>query len=372
MTELPSVLHLGTAQSWRGGEQQIAYLFEELSKQGVGQTLLAAKNSPLAQYGRKKQWNVHTASKKSSLPLNMARKLAQLCAENTFDLVHLHDSHAHTTAILAASFFGLSQDLVVSRRVDFPVGKTWFSRFKYNHPQVKRIVCVSEEIKKVMARSIRQPERLRVIHSGVDLQKFPAKVPGKLRQEFDISPDRLLVGNVAALADHKDYPTFIDTVALLKENGTEAIFIIMGDGPERDSIVEYARRKKVSDKIIFTGFRTDIVDLLPELDLLLFTSKMEGLGTSLLDAQAAGVPIVATKAGGIPEIIKDGINGKLAPVGDAKALATAVHEVLTNKGLRRQLSQAGHQSVKSFSKDQMAQRMLEQYQNILQNEQSTP
>lgn len=365
MAKPPHILHLGTARSWRGGEQQIVYLIEELLKLGGSQSLLAVRHSPLALYAEKKDWMVYTAPKKTSLPLQMAAKLARICRQEQIEGVHAHDSHAHTAAILAAEFFGMALPIVVSRRVDFPVGSSWFSRFKYNHPQVKRIICVSEIIQSVMQNCLKQPARLSVVHSGVDLNKFPRQGAGKLRGEYQIPLETPLVGNVAALADHKDYPTFVDTVALLKERGAHAAYFIIGDGPERAQIEAYVRTKDLQEDIIFTGFRKDIEVLLPELDLLLFTSKMEGLGTTLLDAQAAGVPILATRAGGIPEIIEDGKNGKLAPVGDAAFLADLAEELLTNKTLRKQLAEQAQAQVGLYSKEKMAEKMLLQYQEII-------
>ena len=120
-------------------------------------------------------------------------------------------------------------------------------------------------------------------------------------------------------------------------------------------------QKRLSEKIILAGFRPDVPEILPEIDLLLFTSKTEGLGTSLLDAMACGVPVVATHAGGIPEIVEDEVSGLLAPVSDAESLARQVRRLLEEPGLKQRLTQAAHRNVQAFSKEKMAAAILDLY-----------
>lgn len=364
MTEqAPGILHISTAHSWRGGEQQVAYLLENLHKQNVAVGLIAARDGKLARWARTKNFPLREATKKTSLPLGFARLLADFFKEGAFDLVHAHDSHAHTAAILAARFFGMKAKIVVSRRVDFPVGQNWFSRYKYNHPQVKAILCVSKAIKEVMKGCIARPERLRVVYSGIDLEKFPAKPPGNLRREYNIPDHRLLIGNVAALADHKDYPTFIDTVAKLQRSGLEASFFIIGTGPLEQKIKAYAAEKQVT--LIFTGFREDVTEVLPELDILLFTSKMEGLGSTVLDAFAAGTAVVATAGGGIPELVKHNETGLLAAVGDSEGCAKHVTKLANEPPLRAALRDQARKFVQGFSLQHTALRTLAVYRQIV-------
>src|SRR5690606_32318917 len=149
----------------------------------------------------------------SSLNMLYAKKLSGLCRKMQIDICHLHDAHAHSYAILAASFFNNKVPLILSRRVDFPIKKNWASNYKYNHPSIKKIICVSETIVQITAKGIRDKSKLLCIHSGIDLDKFTNS--GNLRREYDIDDDCILVGNTSALADHKDYFTFVDTAKLL-------------------------------------------------------------------------------------------------------------------------------------------------------------
>jgi L-malate glycosyltransferase len=175
----------------------------------------------------------------------------------------------------------------------------------------------------------------------------------------------LLIGNTSALEDHKDYFTFIDTVALLK-NGIDFKAFVIGDGSLTDELKKYASEKGVSAHIIFTGFRKDILKVLPALDIFLMTSKEEGLGTSILDAFAANVPVVATRAGGIPEMVLHEETGLLANIGDAKTLSDHIVSISSNASLRLTLINGATLKLDEFSKEKTAALTLAHYQEILQ------
>lgn len=306
------------------------------------------------------------APKKGGLPFGFAKALSRYAKTNRATLLHAHDSHAHTACILATVFYGLQLPIVLSRRVDFKVGKSWFSRYKYNHPLVKRILCVSEAIAAIMAQCIKNPERLQVVYSGVDLAKFPAQAPGLLRKEFGLLPDVPLIGNVAALADHKDHFTFLDIVEILQRQKFKGHFFIIGAGEKREALEMYCHAKNLQEVVTFTGFRKDVNQLLPELDAFLFTSKTEGLGTSVLDAFAAKVPVVATAGGGIPELVKHQQTGLLAPVKDAPALAQHLQLLFSDDLLRAKLTKNAWDFVQGFAKEKTAEKTLAIYKEVFQ------
>lgn len=367
MAKSLNILHISTPKSWRGGEQQLAYLFEELDKAGQNQILLTRKGSELAQKGKLQGWKVIEQAKNTAIDLVFAAKIGKVCRENKIDLIHTHDAHAHTFTILSAVFFGNKTPLVVSRRVDFPIKPTRFSRFKYNHPIIKRILCVSNAIKEITAKDIQNKSVLKTVHSGIDIERFKyeKKDCTQLRTEFGISADTPLIGNVAAIAPHKDYYTFIETVKLLKKQGLKAKYFIIGDGPMREEIVTKVKAEKLANDILFTGFRNNIPEILPELDVFLITSETEGLGTSVIDAFACKVPVVATRAGGIPELVKNGITGVLANVKDAKGLANGVMKVINGKFDLVAMAQNQIATAQEFSKATTATKTLAEYYSLL-------
>ncbi len=356
------VLHVSSALSWRGGEQQVAWLLEELRTAGVEQQVYCPTGTPLATYAEEKQYAWTGYQKTSSLSVAAARGLKRAADDYQADIIHLHDSHAHTYAVMAATFFSLKTPLVLSRRVDFPIAKSWASKWKYNHSSIKKIICVSDFIQELIRPQINDPKKITTVHSGVDLTRFSNQKNGKLHSLIGLPRDTVLIGKVAAIAPHKDFFTFVDTCVLINQQKPEVEFVIIGgDGGEEALIRTYIEEKKLDDKIHLVGFQNNVPDLLQDLTLFLFTSKTEGLGTSLLDAAAAGIPIVATRAGGIPEIISDGENGRLAAVGDAEALAGAAVEILQDEALQKRYSKRGLELVKRFDKKETARKILAVY-----------
>jgi glycosyltransferase involved in cell wall biosynthesis len=141
---------------------------------------------------------------------------------------------------------------------------------------------------------------------------------------------------------------------------------VIGAGSLQEELKAYCSKKGLSAYVIFTGFRKDILQVLPALDLFLITSNEEGLGTSVLDAFAAGIPVVATAAGGIPEMVENRQTGMLEQVGDSPALARAVAEVMADHSLRMSLIAHAKEKVKIFSKEATANKTLEIYNEIIQ------
>ena len=361
-----SIMHVSTPSSWRGGEQQLYYLMEELEKQNISQYLFCRSGGALAAKAKGSALNVIEQKQKGGLDLSFARQLAQRCKSLEITHLHTHDSKAHTLALLSCVLFKNKATIIVSRRVDFKAGKSAFSAWKYNHRAVKKIICVSKAIEKVMKPAIKQPKKLCTIHSGIDLTRFEGLKAGDfLRRTYNVSDQVKLIGNTSAIAPHKDYFTFVDTAKILLNQGLHAKFFIIGEGPEREKIEQYIKDHQLEKQIILTGFQEDILPILAELDLFLITSKTEGLGTSILDAFACGVPVVATAAGGIPEIVIDGKTGRCLPVQNSEALAAAVLEHFTDPEPSKQFIDAATQLLLSFSKAQTAEQTLQVYRETL-------
>jgi glycosyltransferase involved in cell wall biosynthesis len=254
--------------------------------------------------------------------------------------------------------------LILSRRVDFPIKPNRLSKYKYNHPLIRKIICVSDEIKRISSQDIKDKEKLITIHSGVDLGKFK-KIKNRnfLRTQFSLNENNILIGNTSALADHKDYFTFIDTAEIISKKHKEAIFFIMGDGPLRERIKEYIESKNLKN-IILTGFVNEIIEALSSLDIFLFTSKTEGLGTSVLDALGCGVPVVATKAGGVPEMIEHNKNGLLANTQAPKELAQSIELLINDESLRSRFNKEGKKTILNFSKEKTAAETIKIYEEL--------
>ncbi|MAY82666.1 MAG: glycosyl transferase [Flavobacteriales bacterium] len=357
------ILHISTAKSWRGGEQQLAYLLEELQTE-CQNFVFCSEGSEMQAHCEKKAYPHLAAKKRFSVDPAFAMAIKKYCDEQNIQLIHTHDSHAHSLAIIAATLFGNTVPIVVSRRVDFPIQKSLFSQYKYNHSLVKKILCVSKEIMRITALGIKELDKLQTVYSGVDLNKFSAD-SGKLRRELDIPKETFLIGNTSAIADHKDYFTFIDTAEKSLKEDPSLLFLIIGKGPMENEIASYLRLKSLGDSVRMIGFRNDIPEILAELDLFMITSKTEGLGTSIIDAFAAGVPVLATEAGGIPELVENEKTGLLCDVGDSNSLSESLARLKNDAQLRQKLIAEAAEKVKKFSKAQTAQDTLAVYRELL-------
>ena len=360
-----NILHISSANTWRGGEQQISYLIDELHSMGHSNFLMHPLNAPIALHNQIKNKCITIPYRKgfSVNPL-VANKIRKIVSIHNIDIIHAHDSHAHTFLYLSYILFSLQCPSVVSRRVDFSISSSSYK--KYNHPQIKKIVCVSDKIKEIIIESLGPSDRFVTVHSGVDLEKYNSKSLFDLKEKYNIPQNHKLVANVSAIADHKDYPTFVATAsAVLKQRDDVTFFIIGGDGGEQSIIRELINEKNLSKNIILTGYLNDAYLLISQLNVFLFPSKMEGLGTSILDAQAIGIPVVSTFAGGIPELITHEETGLLSPVGDSTDLANNVILLLENLELNDKITRTAQSNVVKYSKKITAQKTFEVYNSVM-------
>ena len=358
------VLHLSSEHSWRGGEQQMAYLILELQKLGVQSWAAVKENSVFEKWCGENKIPFVRLGFANDFDFPSAWKLKQFCKKEHFDLAHLHSSRSHGIAFLA-SLLGNKTPLVLSRKVDFRPKQNFFSRWKYNHSSIKKIICVSDKIREIFGAALRHPEKCVTVYDGIDLERFAGKgLRGIIRKELGIGDDEIIIGNIAAIAPHKDYFTFLDTVTILNEK-IKAKYFIAGEGPLRKEIEKRIAALRLEKNVYVLGFREDLQNVFAELSILLYTSNEEGLGSTLLDAMAYGLPIVTTEAGGIPEIVKNGFNGLTAPVRNPQMLAEQVMRMLNDQSLRETLVANGKKFVQDFSKEKMAERTREIYRQVL-------
>ncbi|HEX5011308.1 MAG TPA: glycosyltransferase family 4 protein [Planctomycetota bacterium] len=368
------VLHVNTERTWRGGEQQVLYLAKGLAARGVEQEILCQQNSVLAARARDAGLLVWERRLHGEVDLPSMRAMADRLREGRFDLIHMHTSHAHTLGLVAARLAGRRRPgdrpaTLVSRRVDFSIRKRRlldFSHLKYTWG-LDRIVCVSEMIRAVLLRDGLPPELVGVVHSGVDVARLQGAPDRRAdyRREFGVPAGAPLVATVGHCAEHKGQRFLVAAAPAVLERFPEARILVVGEGELLPDLKEQARALHVEGRVLFPGFRTDVPALLRAFDLFVFPSHLEGLGTSVLDALAVGLPVVATTAGGIPEMITDGVHGRLVPPRDPAALAAAMIELLEQPERARQMGEAGRARVMAeFTAERMVEKTLLEYERL--------
>lgn len=172
------------------------------------------------------------------------------------------------------------------------------------------------------------PGRVVRIPLGLDLAPFLDPPRGILRGELGLDPRTPLVGIVARLVPIKGLDVFLDAAVRVHADLANARFVVVGDGEERSALAERTRRLGIADRVRFLGWRADLAAIYGDLDVLALTSRNEGTPVSIIEAMAAGRPVVATAVGGVPDLVADGVSGLLAPAGDADAVARAILRLL--------------------------------------------
>ncbi len=346
-----NILHLDSEQDWRGGQSQILLLSEGLKKKGYGVMVLGC--CPLLiNRCREREIEAQEIPIHSEFDILAAIKVARVLKRENIQIIHIHSSHAHSIGLLASLI--RPTKVVLSRRVDFHIRKNPISWLKYKI-KIDKIIAISQRVKRVLVEDGIDEKKIDVVYDGIDLTNLRNPQGDYLYKEFGFSKDIPIIGIVAALTpyEHKDHKNFLESASIIKENLPSAKFLIVGDGPFKREIENLSAGLNLSDSVIFTGFRTDIPQLLSIFTIFVLSSYLEGLCTSLLDAQAVGIPIVATNTGGIPEIINDGVTGLLVPPRNPGALAETVLKLTLDRPLAKRLAEAGKGSVKRFSQERM-------------------
>jgi len=225
--------------------------------------------------------------------------------------------------------------------------------------RVPAAVCsVSEELRAHMLAEGFTAGGVRVIHNGI----VPGAQPSdedrdRARHALGLAPGQFVIATAARLDPVKDLRNLIESYARFASSQRSTALVIVGDGPEGDSLRDAARLAGVADRVRFTGHRSDVRALLPGFDLFVNSSRSEGVSLTILEAMAAALPVVATRAGGNPELVIDNVSGFLVPPGDAGALAHAIARVATDKPLAHRFGAAGRARVEEhFSFDAMMAR----------------
>ena len=356
-----TVLHIDSAETWRGGQQQVLYLAQKLKD--YESIIACPPQSLLAERAKATGLKVSSVQMHGEWDLLAVYKLKKIIKNNSIKIVHLHSPHAQALGLLAAKSAGNCK-VVLSRRVDFHIRKNILSRAKYSN--VDRIIAISKRVKEVLVADGLPEEKVDVVYSGVDIERFQNVKGDYLISELGLNKDKLCIGNIAALAWHKDHRTLIEAARIVVDEFPKVIFLIVGDGPLRREIEILIKKLNLEEEVKLFGFRQDIPEILSVLDLFVLSSSWEGLGTSLLDAFASKVPVVATNVGGIPEIVKDRVNGILVPPGNPGALAGAIISLLKSRDLGGRMAEEGFRLVKEkFSVERMVEETRKIYDRLV-------
>lgn len=358
------VLHVEAGRHLYGGALQVCFLLRGLRERGVDNVLACPAGSAIAQEAAPFA-QVLPLPMQGDLDVGLLRRLRSVIRSERPDIVHLHSRRGiDLWGALAARLEGVP--VVLSRRVDNPEPRWWVAmKYKlYDH-----VIPISQGIRKVLLAEGVPQNKLSCVPSAVDVQQYhPTRehLPW-FRQEFALHETDLAVGMVAQFIERKGHRTLLQALPLVLQTCPRTQVLLFGQGPELENIRQVVNASTLlREHVVLAGFRRDLNRVLPCLDVLVHPAYMEGLGVSLLQAAACGVPLIGTHVGGIPEIVQPGFNGELIPPGDPETLAHAMIDMLKDPNTRLDYGRAGRQWVeRHFSIAAMVAGNMEIYRRLL-------
>lgn len=358
-------IHIDTATTWRGGQNQVLLTVMGLLAAGERTLLVAHPDGELRRRAEEGLEFIALAPS-HELDLKEGWRLSRLLNRVRPDIVHAHDPHGVAMAALGLSMSSLrpAPPLVASRRVDFRLKRHSFSQWKYR--QVSAFIAASEAIAAILASDGIPRSRIVTVHEGIDVDRIARLEPASVHAEFWLPTLAPVIGNIGALVPHKGQRHFIDAAAIVVREVPDARFVILGEGELREALEHQIRHLHLERHVFLPGFRADVLALLKGFDVFVMSSETEGLGTSILDAMACGKPVVGTRAGGIPEVVEDGVTGFVVPTHDPKSMARAIIGLLQDPERRARLGQAGLARVRErFTVERMVQETRRVYEKVV-------
>ena len=349
--ELPRILHVDSGRSWRGGQRQVFLLATGLRDRGYRTLVVAPTGSPLIHRSERAGLPTYRLTLRGEWDLGSARELRAVAKEWKADVVHSHDARSHSIARIA--LIGKRKTrLVVTRRVAFAPRQV---RLKYRHG-IDAFIAISNAVKAAMVKAGVPSRMIEVVYSGVPAPQ--AKRPRNWRRERGWPVSSVVCGIVGAMTNEKG----IDLISGIARKLPGEVF-------RRTRLVLLGGKGKPGSTVagvegVDAGFVEEVHDAMAGLDVLWHPARSEGLGTSVIDAMALGVPPVAFAVGGLPEVIEDGKSGILVAPGDTAAFARAVSAVIMDDGLRAFLAEGARLRARDFDAKKMIERTAEVYHRV--------
>ena len=356
------VLHSESSRGWGGQENRTMQECLQLRVRGVELMLVCPPQSGLSKRAREQDFAVAEVAMPRSLdPLAVFRIAAEMRRFRP-DVVNSHSGRDTILAGLAARLVRPRPLVVRTRHLILPITSRATYSWLPDH-----VVTVSVAVRENLIASGVAPQRITAITTGVDCQRFdPAIVAPVLRRELGLADDAFVVGMVAILRMKKGHQDLLDAAVDVVKVLPQAVFVIAGDGPQRDNIERGIAERGLQAHVRLLGLRRDIPEVLRSLNLFVLPTHEEAFGTSYLEAQAMGLPVIATRVGGVPEAVNEGVTGLLVPAKNPQALAAAIIELGRDPQRRSAMSAAGRPWVQAgHTTERMAERMIDLYEALL-------
>jgi glycosyltransferase involved in cell wall biosynthesis len=370
-------LHLDTQPNWRGGQSQALLLMRGLIERGHAAELMAPRGSALATRASGVGIAVHAVSHnflRAQMVWDLRSILRDRPPDQRLDIVHAHDPHALTAAWLAGAKHHAA--LIAHRRVAYSLSQKWPGMTRYR--AASGIIAISQFVARSVAASGIDPSRIAVIHDGVAIP--PPVTTGERerarnysRARWGIAEGDCALGCVSHLSSEKGQEVLLRALALLKDRKTAnrpIRLLLAGAGKDQTRLELLARELGIAERVVFAGFVDEVDSVYAALDIFLFPSAAEPLGSSLLDAMARGLPCIATASGGVPEVLENGVSGVLVPAPPGAAdFADAIARLNGNSAEAARLGAAARENIVTrFSAARMVDSTVSVYEKAVRRQ----
>ena len=362
------ILQISSARQLGGGEKHLADLANALARRGHDVFAALAPSSPLlAELSAVPKRNLIELRMRNSLNVASALKLARFAREHQVEIIHAHIARDYPLAAFVSRRAGAR--LVLTRHVLFPMSGI----HRLTLRRTARVIAVSQAVSAALqGQNIFDPNSIVLIRNGIDVDQFARAARGCEAAGHEESPrKRLRVGMVGHLAPIKGQEDFIRAAAIVCGLRDDVEFIIAGadkspSGEHRQGIERLIAELDLNQRVRLSGWVDEIAKLLPTFDLFVSPSRSEPFGLSIVEAMAAGTPVIASMSEGAVEIIDDNHTGRLVPISDAEALAKAICELLSDPAQRQRLSANAQRVVRErFSLERMVEETERVYEQVL-------
>lgn len=371
------ILFFITELSTGGAQTVLSHLLSHLDRRRFEPVVVCLYNDDGAPAQQIKQWGILV------IGLGMTRKWRIDAVWRLYKVLRRHRPTILHTWMFHANVLGriigklATVPIIITSRHSIRIGGQWRERLKgWTVKLDDKIIAVCDMARQLEIENARAPaDKVVVIHNSIDWRKFADADPligATVRQTLHIPPIVPLIGAVGRLTPAKGFDILLQSFAEVHRQMPDAHLLLVGDGSLRPHLENLVSQMHLADRVIFTGTRKDVPHLLKTLDIFILSSQWEGLPNTILEAMAAGVPVVATTVGGVPEVITHPQNGWLIPPNNAAALTDAIIYLLRHPAERRRLSTNGQMRVKTaFDAELAAQQTFRLYQTLIDRKYSS-
>jgi glycosyltransferase involved in cell wall biosynthesis len=362
-----NIVHINSADHWAGGEVHVFLLCKALIEKGHHVTLVCRPGSAIDQKFRSENMPVYNLSLKGSADAISVLGLVKFCRSQQVGILHAHLGRDYWIAIMT-QLFCHHLKTVFTRHLVLKVKRDCFHRWLFK--KVNRVIAVSKAVEEMLIAGGVGHEKIATVYNGIDYQLYASAKKKVLRTIFSIEEGTPIIGMVGTVSPHKGLDIFLQSMPIILDQNPKARFVVVGDdlrgGSYIQALKEMAGKLGVEKSIHFLGPCDNVPEIMADFDILILASRNESFGLVIVEAMAAGKPVVAAEVGGVKEIVVADETGLLFPAGDSQALAQKVAILLNDQARAESMGRRGAERAKHlFNSEAMATHTIQVYNELL-------